>query len=130
MDANFSLLNGLKSKMKWHEARQGVLAQNIANAETPQYIGYDLKAFNADTLKSSTSMSALTTHHAHMQSGATSGTAFETQRAAGFEVTPEGNGVVLEDQMSKIAANQLQYRTATTIYTKSLGLLRLAIGSR
>ncbi len=34
-------------KMRWHQARQTVLAETIAaNAETPGFVGRDLKAFS------------------------------------------------------------------------------------
>ena len=38
------ILGALKSRMKWHAERQVVLAQNVANAETPGYGTRDLKA--------------------------------------------------------------------------------------
>ena len=35
--SNISLFQALADKMRWHQARQGVLAENIANADTPGY---------------------------------------------------------------------------------------------
>ena len=43
---------------------------------------------------------------------------------------PAGNAVNLEDEMIKVAANQMDYQAATTLYTRSLGLLKTAIGKR
>jgi flagellar basal-body rod protein FlgB len=38
--------------------------------------------------------------------------------------------VNLEDEMIKVAANQMDYQAATTLYSRSLGLLKTAIGKR
>ena len=38
--------------MAWLDRRQGVLAQNIANADTPGYRPQDLKAFDSNALNS------------------------------------------------------------------------------
>jgi len=48
----------------------------------------------------------------------------------GYDVRPAGNAVVLEDEMMKVAANQMDYQAATTLYSRSLGLIRAAIGKR
>ena len=42
---NIPLFSALTEKMKWHQVRQGLLAENVANAETPGYKGRDLAAF-------------------------------------------------------------------------------------
>jgi flagellar basal-body rod protein FlgB len=46
---------------------------------------------------------------------------------SGYEVTPDGNGVTLEDQMMKLTANQLDYQAVTTLYSRGLGLIRTAL---
>ena len=40
------LFQALGDKMRWHQERQGVLAENIANADTPGFMERDLKAFS------------------------------------------------------------------------------------
>ena len=45
-----------------------------------------------------------------------------------FETTPDGNSVVLEDEMMKVAETQQDYQLATMLYGKSLGLLKMAVG--
>jgi flagellar basal-body rod protein FlgB len=47
-----------------------------------------------------------------------------------FETTPTGNSVVLEDEMVKVAQTQMDYETVTTLYSKSLGLVRMALGGQ
>jgi flagellar basal body rod protein FlgB len=39
-----------------------------------------------------------------------------------------GNAVNLEDEMLKVSANQMDYAAVTSLYSKSLHLLKTAIG--
>ncbi len=135
--SDIPILSALKSKLRWHQARQGVLAQNIANANTPKYQPKDLKRVDFSSLvpegaQNSTRISTLKTHvaHIHLPGISVGGSAggFETEKSIDWEVTPNGNGVSLEDQMIKVTENQMEYQAATTLYSRSLGLLRLAIG--
>lgn len=130
------LMSFLREKMKWHQARQAVLASNVANADTPGYKPSDLKeiSFERHMLKARTTggkrqMAGLSvTNSKHMQISSNSSADFKSMRGQDFEVTPGGNGVVLEDQMTKIAGNQFDYQMATTVYSRSMGLLKIAIG--
>jgi len=45
-------------------------------------------------------------------------------------VRPGGNAVNLEDEMMKVAANQMDYQAATSLYSRSMGLFRVALGKR
>ena len=49
-------------------------------------------------------------------------------RRAGFQTRPAGNAVNLEDEMLKVSANQMDYAAVTSLYSKSLHLLKTAIG--
>ena len=128
-----SLLSALTEKMKWHQARQSLLAENVANAETPGYRGRDLKAFgfeehmqNLSTAKIETAV----TQSGHIAIVGTDADGFGARSANSFEITPEGNGVTLEDEMMKVTANQMDYQTITAIYTRSLRLLKTALGKQ
>jgi len=54
----------------------------------------------------------------------------QASRFGGYDARPTGIAVNLEDEMIKVAANQMDYQAATTLYTKSLGLIKIAIGKR
>ncbi|MNW21028.1 flagellar basal body rod protein FlgB [compost metagenome] len=58
------------------------------------------------------------------------GSAFGAQRMANFEITPEGNGVTLEDEMMKVTTNLMDYQAATSPYQKSIKILRTAMGKQ
>ena len=47
-----------------------------------------------------------------------------------FETKPTGAPVSLEDEMAKLGEVQLDYQLASTLYVKSLGLLKIAIGRK
>ena len=128
---NLEILTALKAKMNWHQARQKLLAENIANAETPGYRGRDLAAFNFKAMVSNSSTASVhiaTTQAGHIATTSAGATGFETRDLNSFEVTPEGNGVVLEDEMMKLSANQMDYQAATSLYTRSLSLIKMALG--
>lgn len=127
------LLGMLKTKMRWHQARQGVLAQNIANADTPGFRPSDLSAMNTQQNRRASGLSSVAatrTHNAHFQGSpmGMQGSAFKSEDTKGWERTPGGNAVVLEEQMIKVSANQFDYQMASTLYARSLGLLKTAIG--
>ena len=125
-----SIFSTLGEKMRWHQARQSLLAENVANAETPGYRGRDLKAFdlNDPRTASRAGISTATTQPRHISASAASSGAYGAQRMASFEVTPEGNGVTLEDEMMKVTTNLMDYQAATTLYQRSVRILRTALG--
>src|SRR5690606_36230842 len=129
--ANLPIFGALKQKMQWHQTRQGLLAENVANAETPGYGGRDLKPFNLEEHLTEASLTQVTTAatqagHFAVSSSRTNG--FHPARLNSFEITPEGNGVLLEDEMMKISTNQMDYQAAITLYTRSMRLMRTALG--
>ena len=127
--AGIPLLAAFADKMRWHQARQGVLAENLANAETPGFRGRDLERFSfEDQLRTSTAVMTVTTNRAHFSASSSGEAGFATQRQSGFEVTPSGNAVTLEDEMMKVAANQMDYQSVTTLYTRSMRILKTALG--
>lgn len=131
--ADLSLLGILKTKMNWHQSRQGVLAHNVANADTPDFRPSDLKPMNTREhvrTPQLASVNAARTHRAHFEGRvvSASGNGFGSDDAKGWETTPAGNSVVLEEQMIKVSANQFDFQVASSLYARSLGLLKTAIG--
>jgi flagellar basal-body rod protein FlgB len=128
---NVSMFGLLIDKMRWHQARQGVLAENVANAETPGFMAHELKPFDQSEEQSRVSlepMKTAATDPNHFSVVGTSSTGYAAVTEHGFEITPEGNGVTLEEQMTKVAENQIDYQTVTALYTRSVGILRIALG--
>jgi flagellar basal-body rod protein FlgB len=129
--ADLPLLGGLKTSMQWHQSRQKVLAENVANADTPGYRGKDLKALQlgAPGTVARPTMPALAlavSDPGHIP-GRTVVETFAAEKVNGFEVTPNGNAVDLEEQMIKSSANQVEFQAVSSLYERSLGLLRKAV---
>jgi flagellar basal-body rod protein FlgB len=64
------------------------------------------------------------------RSPARNGSEFRSTGTGTFETRPSGNAVNLEDQMMKVAGNQMDYQVATALYTRSLNLIKTALGKR
>lgn len=122
----------LKNKMQWHQTRQTVLAENVANAETPGYRGRDLTPYSfADHMqRAAPSVSTFATNERHFAVGGSNAGRFGARTMNSFEITPEGNGVTLEEEMMKVTTNQLDYQAATTLYQRSMRLVRIALGKQ
>src|SRR5690349_2099331 len=128
---NMSVFTALTDKMRWHQARQGLLAENVANAETPGYRGRDLAQYDFDDRRAGFSSATITTSATqpmHFSVSSAEGSVFDAQRMANFEITPEGNGVTLEDEMMKVTTNMMDYQAATSLYQKSVKILKTALG--
>ena len=70
------------------------------------------------------------TESGHIGGVALSTDAFESSRKGNYDVNPTGNSVNLEDEMMKVTANQMDYQAATALYSRSLNLLKVALGKR
>jgi flagellar basal-body rod protein FlgB len=126
------LLSMLKSRMSWLEARQDVLSQNVANADTPGYVAHDLKPMDFESLLKNAGGSrfqpGLTVTDARHIAITPSSSAFASGEAPDVEASPNGNSVSLEQEMIKVSDTQGQFAAATNLYAKAMQLMRTALG--
>ena len=126
------ILTALRTRMQWHQERQRVLSENVSNSDTPNFKPRDLvePKFNSAGANVGGSMGSLAMMRTSTGHIAPSGApdSFEQNRKTAFETRPAGNAVNLEDQMLKVSANQMDYAAVTSLYSKSLHLLKTAIG--
>jgi len=120
----------LRTKMQWHQERQQLLAENVANANTPNFRPRDLLVPDFDRVRPAAGLAVVRTSPAHLASVGADATQFERERRSDFEVRPAGNAVSLEDEMLKVAANQMDFQAATALYGRGLGLIKTALGKR
>jgi len=122
----------LRQRLGYLGERQRVIAQNVANADTPGYAPRDLKAFTftaqlqgqagmAMVQPAQTAAGHLPVRPPHRRGGT-----FRSVGKPDSETTLDGNGVVLEDQMIKMAESRMDYEAAIGFYQKSMALLRMA----
>jgi flagellar basal-body rod protein FlgB len=126
------VLSALRTKMQWHQERQRVLSENVSNSDTPNFKPRDLVEPKFDKAGAAAgsigALAMVRTTTGHIAPSNDGGDTFDQNRKAGFETRPAGNAVNLEDEMLKVSANQMDYAAVTSLYAKSLHLLKTAIG--
>ena len=147
MDLNqIPIMGALKDRMRWLMENQRVIAENVANADTP---GYEAKALarqdfsglvenfaEGDGVSAGGAVSAstvgpvtmLATEPGHMGPNGNPVGASGTEKVKSVEHEPTGNSVVLEEEMMRMAENQMKYGLAANLYRKNIELLKKAIG--
>lgn len=125
--SDMPILSALRTKMQWHQERQRVLAENVSNADTPQFRPRDLAPPRFEATQGNIALARTNVSHLTISGGSGQ---FQSSREGAPEIRPAGNAVDLEEEMLKVAANQMDYQAATTLYSRSLGLLKTAIGKR
>jgi flagellar basal-body rod protein FlgB len=127
--SDLPLVAMLKTRMHWHQSRQKLLAENVANADTPGFQPRDLKApaFGPGGRAAGGTLGLAQTAAGHLATAAARAGGDPTG-ARRFETSPSGNAVNLEDEMLKVSQNQSDYQLAASLYQKSLQMLRIAAG--
>jgi flagellar basal-body rod protein FlgB len=128
--SKFSVFRMMSGKMRWLSSRQGVLSQNIANADTPKYRPKDLKEvdFRKPEIGKPFQVELTRTNEAHFsRSGETSDFRSDRDRKP-YETLPTGNAVVLEEQLMKVAQNKHDYELMTRLYRKHIQMFQIALG--
>lgn len=124
------LFQRMSERMGWLGARQEVLAQNIANADTPDFVPHDMKALKfEDHLNQIAPVAQVRTNSMHMGGVSPQGASIDDQKTKKqYETAPVGNSVVLEEQMVKLADAQSNYQLMTNLYRKHVDLFKMALG--
>jgi flagellar basal-body rod protein FlgB len=118
--------DAIRQRMDFLTARQGVLAGNIANADTPGYLSRDVLAPKVGESAGSFAMQVTRAGHISAQTGTNAGGARVVEDSRFIE--HNGNSVRLDNEMSKMAETQTNYRLMTELYAKQVGMQKLAIG--
>jgi flagellar basal-body rod protein FlgB len=127
------LLSLLDARMTWLNARQAVLSENVANADTPGYMAKDLKPQNFSSYLSNGVASlptpALERANPRQLPGVIeSGQQFSEMQSPDGQANPTGNTVNIDQEMMKVSKTQEQYQAASDLYAKSIVMMRTAIG--
>jgi flagellar basal-body rod protein FlgB len=138
MDLNkIPVMDAIVKKMNWLNRKQRVIADNVANADTPGFAARELKPQDFSSLlarapRSSSNPGKIgmtTTNAGHMTPGG-SGVrgGGQTVKSKSHEASPTGNTVILEEQMIDMANTQLEYGKMVSLYRRHVGLLKAALG--
>lgn len=125
--ADLPLLQQIKGRLGWLDERQRVVAQNVANSDTPGYVARDLKAPTdfARAMAEGGGLRMTRTSAAHI-SPPGQVARFTVSDAPDSETTLDGNSVVVEEQMLKMAESRMAYDAAIGFYQKSMQMIRMA----
>jgi flagellar basal-body rod protein FlgB len=131
------LMQAAIKKMHWHEIRQRVLAQNIANSNTAGYQEQDVVPIDFNGLLGNPSgqhsVSLATTDPKHLALNGTSGLSdqpvIKTQKKF-YDASGSSNAIAVEEQLLKMNESYTDHRLAAAIYQKNVDMLKRATRSQ
>lgn len=127
MFTNLTILNDAQAMARHAAARQTTVAQNIANADTPDYKARDMMSFSDVMAKGSAKMAMAVSRPGHIGAGSNAALAHSFEDKT-MEASPDGNTVGVETEMLKSIEAERQHSRAITIYQTSMNILRSSIG--
>jgi len=121
----------MSKRVDWLTQRQSVLAQNIANANTPNYKPEDLKPFTfRDALQGEGGLGMTATNASHLAPTRSAGPDKARRQKDPYETKPDGNAVVIEEQMKKVGDTSIDYDTVLNLYKKQVGMIQSVVRAR
>lgn len=129
------VLGVLRQALGYHSDRQRVIAENVANANTPGFVPDDIpqsefeRALSGTMRTSRVTLNPTETGHIQGRSGRGTQHGWRAVATPDSETTINGNSVVLEEQMVRSGENRMRFETALGLYQKSLTLIRMAARS-
>ncbi len=126
-DMNY--FQALNTRMSWLNERQRLLAENVANANTPGFQAKDLEEINfPDLLRKSVATVGMTqTSGKHIQSVAHVSAAKFKVEVSDKNADKSGNSVSLESEMMKVSQSVADHELMTNLYRKGMDLMRIAL---
>jgi flagellar basal-body rod protein FlgB len=137
------LMSMLKSRFGYLSQQQRGIGVNVANSDTPGFVPQDLKPFRysapshritptgaggAIAPGASLALAPVQTQAMHLSGRqAASGQTWKAEDAPDSEAQLNGNQVVLEEQMMKMAKARGDYDAAINFYEKSVSMIQLAL---
>jgi flagellar basal-body rod protein FlgB len=124
----------LSARQGWLGDRQTVLARNIANADTPGFMPKDLSETEfrrkvTRAVRPAPMILMAATNASHLPASRRPDADDAKPRTGrGWEVSPSGNAVVLEEQAEVMARTQLDHQLGNDLYRKYVQMWRTAVG--
>lgn len=132
---NISLFQAMNAKMNYLAERQKVISQNVANADTAGYIAQDLRKVDFSSMVSNISKNKMhvimdTSNPLHQTAPDQSPNPKAAKNKTPYEVKPDGNSVVLEEQMLKASDVQMNYGLMVNLYRDTADMIRASLGKK
>lgn len=136
---NIPLFDAMGAKMTYLDRKNTVISENIANADMPGYRAKEMKTMDFGkvldrVMQDGTSkvkvdkVSMMTTDPKHLPLPGVSADAKTLQSRMTYEVAPNENSVIIEEQMVKANEVQMDYSLMTNLLRKNMGMLYTALG--
>ena len=119
------LMSGLAARLQFLAARSGVIAENIANADTPDYAARDVAKPDFKKMVAAPALKVSDPRHVQRTSSS-GGHSFRVESAPDPDASLNGNKVSIETQMMKLSETRMDYQLASTVYRKGVELIRIA----
>ncbi len=126
MIENINILKMASAMARYAAQRHQQLSENVANADTSNYRAKDLEPFGDAYARLDRKASD---SKDPFSSNAESAFAARIIDIPGVD-SPNGNNVSLEDQMMRSIEAQQDHQTATLLYKKTVGILRMTLQGR
>ncbi len=126
---DIGLFRAAEQRLQWVDRRQQVLAQNVANANTPGYQPRDVAPF-ALALGAAAGGSLAQTAPGHLSPPGGNGSGLPAGSRAGrpAERAPAGNAVGLEEQLGKVADTASVQALVVNLHRSYQSMMRVALG--
>ncbi|WP_299728736.1 FlgB family protein [uncultured Tateyamaria sp.] len=108
--------------------RQAVIAQNVANADTPGFVGRDLPSFQDIYSPHQNTMTTQRATRAGHLNGSTTPDMTGLMREDRSFASPDGNTISLETEMLRATDAKRQHDRSLAIYKSALNILRSSLG--
>jgi flagellar basal-body rod protein FlgB len=119
----------LSTRLGWLNERQKVLAENVANVDTPGFRPKDIKETPfGQMVRGASSFQMAMTSGKHLGSPAGSSSSTRLDRQKPIETTLSGNSVTLDVELMKISQTAESHELATSLYHKQISMFRNVIG--
>ena len=128
--SKISVLSALTRRMAWLARRQEVLAQNIANADTPGYKPFDIEPldFKRLAVAAGRRVRVGVTNARHLVATAQRSAFKVKPQTKTYETSPSGNAVVLEEQLFKVTQTVMDHRLMANLYSRHIKMIKTALG--
>lgn len=132
---NVAIFRAMNEKLNWLSQKQTVLSNNVANADTPGYRPQKIEEFDfARALQSASrgnAGEARRTSERHLSSiGGGEELARQRDQRTVYETAPDGNSVIIEEQMMEASKTAMEYQTMINLYRKQLDMVMMSLRSQ
>lgn len=110
-------------------ARQAVLAENIANADTPGYRAKDLAPFSTGVSSKDAATTMIATRATHL-GGSNTAAPLAIAEVRNRATDPNKNSISLQEEMLNAVEAKRQHDRALAIYKSGMRILRSSLGGR